>query len=466
MTQTSFPPAPEIAAAALERAVDAAWQMLESAADAAARSTGGPVRLDVNPRAWADGATTQSQAIGRVLLNASVEAERLIAIGQNARAASTAVAPPKMVAPAVVAPPPVAPPPIAPPPVVTPPVVTPRVAPQTAIRTETLARPVRAGRPTEVRPVAMPQGISRRRAAVATGLTWIVGAAVLTLLFVAYQLWGTGLSEARAQKGLAADFKVELAHSSASAGKVTTTKLITVPPPKLLPGGAIGRIEIPHIGVDKYVVEGTERDDLEKGPGHYTGSSVPGHPGNAAIAGHRTTYGAPFNRLDELGVGDDIFVQTVEGRFLYRVSEKPFAVSPYNNSVVQDYGDNRLTLTTCNPKFSAAERLIVVAKFVGSAPRTHRVKVTLPLTGAHNNTGISVAIPAKRVHVSASNGWGNGALPLVVLWGLVVIGLALAYKPLRRQWPALAVYAVILPAWACVLFMFFEQLNRFLPANL
>jgi sortase A len=319
-----------------------------------------------------------------------------------------------------------------------------------------LARPVRVGPPAEVRPVTLPAGISRTRGAVATTLTWIVGAALLTLLFVAYQLWGTGLSEARAQKGLAASFQVALAHAPASVSKVTTTKLITVPPPKVLPGGAIGRIEIPHIGVDKYVVEGTERDDLEKGPGHYTGSSVPGHPGNAAIAGHRTTYGAPFNRLDELNVGDDIFVQTLEGRFLYRV---------------QDYGDNRLTLTTCNPKFSAAERLIVVAKFVGSAPRTRRMKVAVAATGAHNNTGALdnnqlAAIPAKRVHVSASDGWGNGALPLVVLWGLVVIGLALAYKPLRRQWPALSVYVVILPAWACVLFMFFEQLNRFLPANL
>ena len=132
---------------------------------------------------------------------------------------------------------------------------------------------------------------------------------------------------------------------------------------------------IPAIGVDKYVVEGTERDDLEKGPGHYIGSSVPGHPGNVAIAGHRTTYGAPFNRLDELHVGDKIYVQTVEGRFLYTVSQPPFPVSPYNNTVVQDYGDNRLTLTTCNPKFSAAQRLIIVAKFEGDSPVKHRVKL-------------------------------------------------------------------------------------------
>ena len=136
----------------------------------------------------------------------------------------------------------------------------------------------------------MPEGISGRRAAIATGLTWIVGAAIITLLFVAYQLWGTGLSEEHAQKSLANQFQVALAHTPAHNNQATTTKLITSPPLPPLPGGVIGRIQIPHIGVDKYIVEGTERDDLEKGPGHYVGSSMPGHPGNAAIAGHRTTY--------------------------------------------------------------------------------------------------------------------------------------------------------------------------------
>ena len=212
----------------------------------------------------------------------------------------------------------------------------------------------------------MPEGISRKRAAVATALTWIVGAAVLTLLFVAYQLWGTGISEAHAQKDLASDFQA-LTHSAASSNEVKT-KLIVEPPPKIAARRRDRPDRDPAIGVDKYVVEGTERDDLEQGPGHYIGSSVPGHPGNVAIAGHRTTYGAPFNRLDELKVGDKIYVQTVEGRFLYTVSELPYPVSPYDNDVVQDYGDNRLTLTTCNPKFSAAQRLIVVAKFQGDAP--------------------------------------------------------------------------------------------------
>jgi sortase A len=456
-------PAAAVAAAALERAVETAWALLVDAAEIASRATGGPVRIDVDPRRWADGADTNAQAIGRVLLNASVEAERLIAIGQSAHATRPA---PPVLAPFVIEPPPASAPPM---PAPRPPAPAPRPpAPRPpAPALAPAVRTVLAGPPAPVRPVTLPEGLSRKRVVAATALTWLVGAAVLTLLFVAYQLWGTGLSEARAQNTLGADFKAALTHSAANTAQISS-KLIVVPPPKHLPGDAVGRIQIPKIGVDKYVVEGTERDDLEQGPGHYIGSSQPGHPGNVAIAGHRTTYGAPFNRLDELGVGSDIYLTTVEGRFLYKVSEEPFPVSPYNNSVVQDYGDNRLTLTTCNPKFSAAQRLIVVAKFVGKNPIEHRVPVKVnPATGGHNNTGVTPVATAGATHVEtgASDGWGGGA-PLVAFWLAVVVGLGLAYKPLRRHWPALAVYAVIVPAWVCVLFLFFEQLNRFLPANL
>ena len=77
---------------------------------------------------------------------------------------------------------------------------------------------------------------------------------------------------------------------------------------------------IPKIGVDKIVVEGVGRNDLRKGPGHYPDTPMPGQPGNAAIAGHRTTYGAPFNRIDELEPGDEILVTTLQGPFTYEVT--------------------------------------------------------------------------------------------------------------------------------------------------
>src|SRR5207302_2511071 len=93
---------------------------------------------------------------------------------------------------------------------------------------------------------------------------------------------------------------------------------------------------------------------------------MPGQPGNAAIAGHRTTYGAPFFNLNELQPGDPIFVTTRQGRFRYEVRETR-TVSPSQLSVLNPTPDNRLTLTTCNPRFSASQRLVVVSQLIGEA---------------------------------------------------------------------------------------------------
>ena len=125
-------------------------------------------------------------------------------------------------------------------------------------------------------------------------------------------------------------------------------------------GEPTAHLRIPAIGVDKIVVEGVSLDDLKKGPGHYPETPLPGQEGNAAIAGHRTTYGAPFNRIDELEKGDEILVETVQGDFRYLVEEQ-LIVSPSQVEVLEDKGDNRLTLTACHPKYSARERIIVVA---------------------------------------------------------------------------------------------------------
>ena len=101
--------------------------------------------------------------------------------------------------------------------------------------------------------------------------------------------------------------------------------------------------------------------DLRKGPGHYPDSPMPGQIGNAAIAGHRTTYGAPFNRIDELAPGDEITVLTTSGTFRYSVTGQ-LIVSPKQTEVLNATPDATLTLTTCNPKYSARERLVVQAR--------------------------------------------------------------------------------------------------------
>jgi len=136
-------------------------------------------------------------------------------------------------------------------------------------------------------------------------------------------------------------------------------------------GEAVARIRIPRIGLDEIVVEGTSVDDLRKGPGHYAWTPMPGQPGNVSIAGHRTTYGAPFGDIGNLRPGDKIFVQTVQGEFEYEVlaqsdpNRGTIIVTPDRVDLLRDLGDNRLTLTSCHPKFSSRQRIVVQAKLIG-----------------------------------------------------------------------------------------------------
>jgi sortase A len=131
-----------------------------------------------------------------------------------------------------------------------------------------------------------------------------------------------------------------------------------------LKGDAIARIEIPAIGISDYVVEGTDTASLRKGPGHYPETPLPGDPGTAAIAGHRTTYGAPFRNIDDLRRGQRIVVDMPDGRFLYRV-QRTTIVDDSDRSVLEPVGYRRLLLSACHPLYSAAQRIIVFARQVG-----------------------------------------------------------------------------------------------------
>src|SRR5918998_5446995 len=204
-----------------------------------------------------------------------------------------------------------------------------------------------------------------------------ITAGVLILLFVAYQLWGTGVREAQAQDDLESEFSQVIddgagneVASTIPPGDATdptaTSGTTGPPPPPPTEGDAMAQIRIPAIDVDKIVVEGVQVSDLKRGPGHYPNSPLPGQPGNAAIAGHRTTYGAPFNRLDELTAGDEILVTTVQGSFRYEVREQ-LIVNPDQVEVLDDFGDDRLTLTACHPKYSARQRIVIVAALVDPA---------------------------------------------------------------------------------------------------
>ena len=172
--------------------------------------------------------------------------------------------------------------------------------------------------------------------------------------YVWWQLWGTGLATKAAQDDLRPTFEDAVATRSLSEAP-SAEKVVKVP------GNAVAILRIPRIDVDYVVVEGTDTESLKKGPGHYSQTAYPWEDkGAVAIAGHRTTYGAPFWSLEELREGDKIVLATEYGVFEYRVTGSKI-VSPSDGSVLLGTKDPTLVLTTCNPRFSAAQRLIVFA---------------------------------------------------------------------------------------------------------
>ncbi len=136
---------------------------------------------------------------------------------------------------------------------------------------------------------------------------------------------------------------------------------------KPLEGDAIGRIELPTQDRSYFMVEGTDRDSLTKGPGHYPDTPLPGERGTVAIAGHRTTFLAPFRKVDKLKKGDPIVVDMTYGRFIYTV-QKTQIVDPGQTEVKRGVGYDRLILTACHPPYSAAERIVVFARFSNREP--------------------------------------------------------------------------------------------------
>ena len=294
----------------------------------------------------------------------------------------------------------------------------------------------------------------------------LITAGVLILLFVAYQLWGTGILQARSQDELKSQFDRTLATATstttttaptATTAPTTTTTTLPPAPARAGEGDPVANIEIPKIDVSQTVVEGVAVDDLRKGPGHYPATPLPGQEGNAAIAGHRTTYGAPFADLDQLEVGDVIHVKTVQGDFTYKVSKNPFAVDPNDGSVLEDEPDpNRagghlatLTLTTCTPKFSAAQRLIVQAKLdlpPDQAPLPASVPPDAPRTIAGLDGETSSRSPA-------------------LLWALIATAVGLCWWWLFHRYKHWYVWFAGAIPFLVVLFVFFTYLERLLPAN-
>jgi sortase A len=302
----------------------------------------------------------------------------------------------------------------------------------------------------------------------------LVVAGLLILGFVAFQLWGTGIEESRGQEELGEEFAASLPGDpdgeaspvpdstdpddlAAELAEVDTATAPAIPPPP--EGEPVGIIQIPKIDVSRFVVQGTSRQDLKKGPGRYVGTPLPGQAGNAAIAGHRTTYGAPFNRIDELVPGDTITFSSPQGQFDYEVIAAPgsqtqawYAVDPSQTQVLNDMGDNRITLTACHPKYSARERIIVHAVLS---------------SGADTAPASPPAADAPSVEEEFDEGLGSAPeeLPIAIAWGVAAGVVALAAwwisRKARNGWAAWLVGAPII---AVCIWNAYVHLDRFLPA--
>jgi sortase A len=133
-------------------------------------------------------------------------------------------------------------------------------------------------------------------------------------------------------------------------------------------GDAVGKLLIDRIGLSTVFVEGTNAGDLRSGPGHFPNTPLPGQRGTVGIAGHRTTYGAPFRKIDKVKPGDEVTVVMPYGRFTYKV-ERTRIVAPTAVWVTQRVSYDRLILSACHPLYSAAKRIVVFARLIRSAPR-------------------------------------------------------------------------------------------------
>ena len=214
----------------------------------------------------------------------------------------------------------------------------------------------------------------------------LIGLGSLILLFLGYQLVFTNVLNALAQDAAAEALEARFDESRRDQPEIvllppvtsttvpgqSTATTVPIEPaerisyhPEDAPesGGELGLIMISKIEVESVIVEGVDRQQLKDGPGHMPWTPLPGQPGNAVISGHRTTYGAPFFRLDELEEGDKIIIETVVGTHTYEIREK-LVVQPTDVWVTEERPGAWLTLTTCNPQYSARQRLIIVAELI------------------------------------------------------------------------------------------------------
>ncbi len=346
----------------------------------------------------------------------------------------------------------------------------------------------------------------------------LISFGLLILAFAAYQLWGTGVLQDRTQSGLAGEFENyeaavladrssggELSSGLAESeiGSMVAPQLspIVVPASSIErgPGEVVGRIRAERIDLDQFIVEGVDPTQLQAGPGHYPGTPMPGMMGNASVAGHRTTWGAPSNRIDELLPGDEIEVDMPWGTATYVVDPHDdgdgsgvgnFIVDPSKIEVLDQDGSNRLTLTSCHPKFSARLRIIVTASLVSepieieggfeavvpgsladedldaSAASSSDEALAERLPGLTDDDQVIESVVGQDDEESFGEGLSGdrSAIAPAMAWSLIASGAWILTRVVARRWRRWLTYAVAVLPVAALWLIAFGFIDQAIPS--
>ena len=322
------------------------------------------------------------------------------------------------------------------------------------------------------------------------GKTFIT-AGLLLLGLVAYQLWGTGIETRRAQDKLHAEFtRLVAEQATVTTGQPPSSAAITTPSVTVpnRPNKALALLEVPTAGIADVIVEGVSVSALRHGPGHVPRTALPGEPGNSAIAGHRTTYGAPFADLDRVRIGDEATVTTLKGKFVYEVIDTKI-IKPNQTDILRPVKNKTLlTLITCNPRYSTSQRLIVVAELRKSLPLVVDTPSTsTTIGGATPSTSTTIAVtPTTSIapddtasatdDIEQIDGWfsDRSAITPAALLGIALIGIGFATRRLRIRFASagrssirarLMAYAITAAPFLVVLFFWYRYINLLLPAS-
>lgn len=287
----------------------------------------------------------------------------------------------------------------------------------------------------------------------------LVLAGLLLLFYTAYLLWGTNVYTRNVQRNLERQVQANPIVANVQTGAIPPAHPVT--PPKL--GDPLFKILIPRIALRTVVVEGVGKEELKRGPGRFPdcaavpggtdciqGSPWPGENGNVVLSGHRTTFGAPFFKVNELQPGDPIFIESGPARYRYTVTEQK-VVCPTCVDVIQNHGRNELTLTSCHPRFSAAQRIVIHARFDGSELVAAAVPQRAGQTGGKEEL---VPAPPPAVPIEA--------LVLALVSALSILGAFAVSKRYRLHalWGAF-VLCFGIGLWTVL----FPHVLRLMPAN-